>query len=84
MNCTTCGRENPATNRFCGACGAGLARVCPSCDHANPADHRFCGTCGTPLTAPPNDKAEVRKVVTIVFADLVGSTARTNGSIRSR
>jgi class 3 adenylate cyclase/tetratricopeptide (TPR) repeat protein len=75
MKCTTCGHENPATNRFCGGCGAALARVCPSCAHANGPDHRFCGACGAALVAPPGGEAEVRKVVTIVFADLVGSTA---------
>ena len=75
MNCPSCGHENPATNRFCGGCGAALARVCPSCAHANTPDHRFCGACGASLIAPPAEKAEVRKVVTIVFADLIGSTA---------
>ena len=75
MNCPSCGHENPVTNRFCGGCGAALARVCPSCAHANTPDHRFCGACGASLIAPPAEKAEVRKVVTIVFADLIGSTA---------
>ncbi len=27
MNCRSCGHENPAINRFCGRCGATLARV---------------------------------------------------------
>src|SRR5262245_9084277 len=83
MKCTTCGRENPAENRFCGGCGTALARACAACGHANPADHRFCGACGTSLAprvepnrrADANDNADVRKVVTIVFADLIGSTS---------
>ena len=38
--------------------------------------HRFCGACGSSLTSPPAaEKAQARKVVTIVFADLIGSTA---------
>ena len=49
MNCQSCGQENSATNRFCGGCGAALARACPSCQHANPPEQRFCGACGTSL-----------------------------------
>ncbi len=47
--------------------------ICPSCGRENSPDSRFCGACGAALAleAPP----EVRKTVTIVFCDLVGSTA---------
>ncbi len=46
---------------------------CASCGQESPAGFRFCGNCGAPLTeAPPR---EVRKVVTVVFCDLTGSTA---------
>ena len=39
-----------------------------------PADFGFCPACGAPLgTAPP--AREVRKVVTVLFCDLTGSTA---------
>jgi class 3 adenylate cyclase/tetratricopeptide (TPR) repeat protein len=78
MSCHLCGHDNPDGNRFCGGCGAALARACPACGHGNPADHRFCGACGALLTAEPagaRREAGSRKVVTIVFADLVGSTA---------
>ena len=47
--------------------------ICPACGQENPAGQRFCGACGTPLSAEP--AADVRKTVTIVFCDLVGSTA---------
>jgi class 3 adenylate cyclase len=47
--------------------------VCPSCGRDNPEGFRLCGFCGHPL--PPVDAAEVRKTVTVVFSDLVGSTA---------
>ncbi|HEU5491782.1 MAG TPA: adenylate/guanylate cyclase domain-containing protein [Gaiellaceae bacterium] len=47
---------------------------CPSCGHENAADARFCSACGTALaTADP--AREQRKVVTVLFCDLVGSTA---------
>jgi class 3 adenylate cyclase/tetratricopeptide (TPR) repeat protein len=53
-----------------------MTLVCPSCGRENPDDARFCGGCATPLTAEPTARREERKVVTVVFADLVGSTAR--------
>jgi class 3 adenylate cyclase len=53
--------------------------VCPSCGQENPAGFRLCGMCGAAL-APATDPArEERKVVTILFTDLVGSTARAEG-----
>jgi class 3 adenylate cyclase len=49
---------------------------CPSCGHENEAEARFCSRCGTPLdTARPPARAE-RKVLTVLFADLVGFTSR--------
>jgi Double zinc ribbon len=50
--CQSCGHDNPVANRFCGGCGAALARVCPACEHSNPSDHRFCGKCGAAVGAP--------------------------------
>ena len=47
--------------------------ICPSCGQENPAGQRFCGACGAALAAEP--AADVRKTVTVVFCDLVGSTA---------
>jgi class 3 adenylate cyclase/tetratricopeptide (TPR) repeat protein len=47
--------------------------VCPRCGRDNPEEFRLCGHCGAPLA--PADAAEVRKTVTVVFSDLVGSTA---------
>src|SRR3990172_4214796 len=50
---------------------------CAACQAENPAGKKFCGDCGASLVAQPAraaDKAEARKVVTIIFADLIGST----------
>ncbi|MFB3738291.1 MAG: adenylate/guanylate cyclase domain-containing protein, partial [Candidatus Velamenicoccus archaeovorus] len=44
---------------------------CERCGEPLPASARFCPSCGFPTTAPP---PEERKVVTVVFTDLVGST----------
>jgi class 3 adenylate cyclase len=48
---------------------------CPSCDTENPDHAKFCLNCATPLGMAPEPTVEVRKVVTIVFADMAGSTA---------
>ena len=47
--------------------------ACPVCSTANPDVARFCMSCGAPLAAPEATR-EARKVVTVVFADVTGST----------
>jgi class 3 adenylate cyclase len=47
--------------------------TCPVCGRENPDDARFCNACGALLA--PDRRREVRKIVTVLFADLVGSTA---------
>jgi class 3 adenylate cyclase len=47
--------------------------ACPSCGRQNEDDARFCSGCGTPLAV--SSAREQRKVVTVLFCDLVGSTA---------
>ena len=49
--------------------------TCPSCGHENPAGNKFCGECAAPLAPAPAPQAEERKVVTVLFCDLVGFTA---------
>src|SRR3972149_5307654 len=49
---------------------------CPSCGFENATSAKFCSECGTALTGPSETRREERKVVTVVYADLVGSTAR--------
>jgi class 3 adenylate cyclase/tetratricopeptide (TPR) repeat protein len=49
--------------------------ACPSCGSENAATAKFCSECGARLT-PAARPLEERKVVTVVFCDLVGSTAR--------
>jgi class 3 adenylate cyclase len=51
--------------------------TCPSCGEELPGEFPFCPFCGSALTeAPPGPGREERKVVTVLFADLVGFTAR--------
>jgi len=48
--------------------------TCPTCGQENPADSRFCNACGAELLPAPETR-EYRKVVTVLFCDVVGSTA---------
>ena len=80
VNCLNCGAENPAGQKFCGSCGTLLANVCRTCGTANPAGQRFCGDCGSALGAAeaaspaPVVPAAERRLVSVLFADLVGFT----------
>jgi class 3 adenylate cyclase/tetratricopeptide (TPR) repeat protein len=83
VNCPACGAENRAEARFCSSCGAGLARVCPN-GHPVAAGARFCDECGAALDArqapaqgapSPSAPAAERRLVSVLFADLVGFTA---------
>jgi class 3 adenylate cyclase/tetratricopeptide (TPR) repeat protein len=47
---------------------------CPSCAEPNPERARFCLACGRPLPQTSGRTAGARKVVTVVFSDLAGST----------
>ena len=47
--------------------------VCAACARENTADSRFCNGCGAELE-PPHSLAEERKVVTVLFADVTGSS----------
>jgi class 3 adenylate cyclase/tetratricopeptide (TPR) repeat protein len=50
--------------------------TCPACGHENPEGARFCSNCGTELGTPGEPAREERKVVSVLFADLVGFTSR--------
>jgi class 3 adenylate cyclase/tetratricopeptide (TPR) repeat protein len=52
---------------------------CTECGTENPAQAKFCFSCGTAMAqAPPTVvPSEERKVITAIFVDLVGSTARS-------
>src|SRR5579885_958994 len=48
--------------------------ICASCGTANPARAKFCLECAAPLPAAAAVR-EVRKTVTVVFCDIIGSTS---------
>jgi hypothetical protein len=49
---------------------------CPSCGAEVPGGFAFCGRCGAPLTT--GSRVEERRVVTVLFCDLAGFTARAD------
>jgi class 3 adenylate cyclase/tetratricopeptide (TPR) repeat protein len=53
-------------------------RVCASCGESNPERARFCLACATPLASPARRHGEERKLVSVLFCDLVGFTARSD------
>jgi class 3 adenylate cyclase/tetratricopeptide (TPR) repeat protein len=87
--CSNCGAETIPGSKFCGECGAAVAQVCAACGFANGGTEKFCRQCGASLgaagrgttSAPPLASAapdpintvELR-VVSVLFADLVGFT----------
>ncbi len=74
--CPSCAALNPSSQRFCGQCGALLARACEACGAENPPSNRFCGSCGASLDArPPATPGDERRWATIVFADVAGFTS---------
>ena len=87
MHCRNCAAEVPEQRKFCGLCGAAVVRRCVACGAVNPALNKFCGDCGTKLrvdslaaapTAPDSRPIE-RRQLTVLFCDLVGSTALSAG-----
>jgi len=49
--------------------------ACPKCGEVNPERARFCWSCGAAIAETPRSGAEERKIVSVLFVDLVGFTA---------
>ena len=83
MVCASCGVENRGGSKFCDNCGSPLAATCPHCGAPNRNDARFCATCGQTLATdspaeeqtPTTPASAERRLVTVLFADLVGFTS---------
>jgi class 3 adenylate cyclase/tetratricopeptide (TPR) repeat protein len=84
--CQACGAQNRPEARFCSQCGMPLATSCAACGAALDPHDRFCATCGTAVgdtpaatvATPPRETAE-RRLVSVLFADLVGYTSLSEG-----
>jgi hypothetical protein len=86
VECPSCHTETPDVGKFCTACGEALPIRCPSCGCANPRDAKFCLECGKKLSSSKPETTSVsptvhparsaeRRQLTVMFCDLVGSTA---------
>ena len=82
MICPSCTTENQPGAKFCVECGTALALACPSCGAPHAPGQRFCAECGTalgaeaePPVAPREAPTAERRLVSVLFADLVGFTA---------
>src|SRR3954471_20959778 len=51
--------------------------VCPQCGVENPETNKFCGECGAVLVGPSTAERRERRMVSVLFADLVGFTRRS-------
>lgn len=86
LSCPSCSANNPATNKFCGACGQQLKLVCATCGAESQLDKKFCGNCGAaldeavhqsgdaPHDADPRPTGPERRHITALSLDLAGST----------
>src|SRR5215212_2116022 len=83
MRCGACGHDNRETAAFCESCGSRLAVACSRCAAELRPGARFCDSCGQAVAAAPAANGDAlegeRKQVTILFADVVGSTALIQG-----
>jgi class 3 adenylate cyclase/tetratricopeptide (TPR) repeat protein len=84
LRCAQCGTDNAPGAKFCVECGTGLSAICPACGHANAPGAKFCAECGAAqqtsraepsLTVERAAPIAERRLVTVLFADLVGFTA---------
>jgi class 3 adenylate cyclase/tetratricopeptide (TPR) repeat protein len=80
--CPRCG-ESALQGQYCDKCGTKIEKICRSCSATNRPDARFCANCGTafeaaadkkPTPAGPDTSGAQQKQVTILFADICGST----------
>ena len=76
--CASCGFANRPGALFCGSCGEQLGRACPSCGEVVALGLAFCTSCGEAIEPAEEERplVEERKVVSVLFADLVGFTGR--------
>ena len=89
MECPNCYADVSERAKFCSQCGSALPLNCPSCGNSNAPGSKFCSKCGATLLAGtsgdplstelapgiPRASLAERCHLTVMFCDLVGSTA---------
>ena len=91
--CASCGTPNEAGRKFCAQCGTGLGVACAELRDAQPGVGSSSAASAAPRMAGgaaaarrrdgqlPNPSAE-RRLVSVMFADLVGFTTARRGPRR--
>src|SRR4051812_44175355 len=75
MECLSCRREAPQGEQFCIEGGTPLAASCRFCGGIIPSTAKFCCDCGFKIAESAAPSLAERRHVTVMFCDLVGSTA---------
>ncbi|MGA2409814.1 MAG: AAA family ATPase, partial [Candidatus Binataceae bacterium] len=85
MRCRNCSAENADRDTVCAHCASPLAPRCPKCGFEYSLGAKFCSQCATPLNlsnparaaagARPGPLPAERRHLTVLFCDLVASTA---------
>ncbi|HYA00089.1 MAG TPA: adenylate/guanylate cyclase domain-containing protein [Candidatus Binatia bacterium] len=89
MPCPNCGAANRPGSKFCSDCGSPLARICAHCSTPLRPGARYCDECGLQLggvqspgrpdSAADGQRPAERRIVSVLFADLVGFTSLAEG-----
>ena len=89
MTCTNCGSPNDPGARFCAECGTPLSAACRVCGAGLAPTAKFCSQCGTRVgddgvstantPATGTGLGAERRLVSVLFADLVGFTTLAEG-----
>ncbi len=88
MVCSACGSDLRPDAKFCSECGTAVSVACSACSSPIEPGDRFCGQCGAPVAgpaptpsvptvSPPTADPGERRVVSVLFIDLVGFTPLT-------
>jgi class 3 adenylate cyclase/tetratricopeptide (TPR) repeat protein len=77
--CPTCSFDNPPGMKFCGECGTALGGD-PASGAARSSEAGGAGRAGGVVAPQPAAVTTERRLVSVLFADLVGFTARSDGA----
>ncbi len=80
--CAACGGQTPSGKKFCIHCGSPVQASCPACGEPVLPGAKFCAECGTAIVSSATTAAastpeslSQRRLVSVLFADLVGYTS---------
>ncbi len=81
MKCVKCDYTNPEDAHFCSGCGSSIGALeCQNCNTENSPESNYCHACGQSLNPKAPTKGSLlssnaeRRILTVLFCDLVDST----------